>query len=230
MPPGAGLRKERISIRIMIKRFSLIAALLLLFNLSSMAQINRVRDFEYFPRNEVYVQYGTPSVVELSTILSSEYQSKGYKGDSRNHKFSGIVAFGYNFYVLPMLSFGIDADFGYGSADMYITDSDMHPIQDPIFVCRTTVKSYSAHLSASYTYWQQGPMECSGALYLGVTYKDESVVNGNTDYFVPEPVDRLHFSYHITAVKFRYGETFGGFAELGFGYRGLVNVGLSIKM
>ena len=45
-----------------------------------------------------------------------------------------------------------------------------------------------------------------------------------------EPNDRLHFSYHITAIKFRYGDMLGGFAELGFGYRGLVNLGLSIKI
>ena len=182
------------------------------------AQTGRVRDSEYFPRNEVYVQYGTPSVIELTN------------GDSRNHKFSGIAAVGYNFFVHPRVSIGLDFGYGYGSADMYITDSELKPIVDPIFVCRSTISSYSAHISASYTYWQQGPMECSGSLYLGVSYQDESIVQGNEDYFIPEANDRLRFSYHITAVKFRYGETFGGFAELGFGYRGLVNVGLSIKI
>ena len=194
------------------------------------AQTGRVRDSEYFPRNEVYVQYGTPSVIELTTMLNSEYRSEDYDGDSRNHKFSGIAAVGYNFFVHPRVSIGLDFGYGYGSADMYITDSEMMPISEPIFVCRSTISSYSAHISASYTYWQQGPVECSGSLYLGVSYQDESIVQGNEDYFIPEANDRLRFSYHITAVKFRYGETFGGFAELGFGYRGLVNVGLSIKI
>ena len=73
-------------------------------------------------------------------------------------------------------------------------------------------------------------MECSGALYLGVSYQDESIERSNEDYFIPEANDRLRFSYHITAIKFRYGETFGGLAELGFGCRGLVNVGLAIKI
>ncbi len=196
----------------------------------SMAQISRVRDSEYFPRSEIYLQYGTPSVVELATKLNSRFSSEGYRGDSRNQKFSGIAAVGYNFFVHPRVSVGLDFGYGYGSADMYITDSESMPLEAPIFVCRSTVNSYSAHVSASYTYWQQGPMECSGSLYLGVTYQDESIVRGNEDYFIPEANDRLRFSYHITAVKFRYGETFGGFAELGFGYRGLVNVGLSIKI
>lgn len=215
-----------------MKTFRLTAAavLLVVSTAVSNAQMGRVRDSEYFPRNEVYVQYGTPSIIELTTILNSEYRSEGYDGDSRNHKFSGIAAVGYSFFVHPRVSVGLDFGYGYGSADMYITDSDAAPVTSPIFVCRSAINSYSAHVSASYTYWQQGPMECSGALYLGVSYQDESIERGNEDYFIPEANDRLRFSYHITAIKFRYGETFGGFAELGFGYRGLLNVGLSIKI
>lgn len=204
--------------------------LLSLISMTGYAQKNRVRDIEYFPRSEIYLQYGTPSVVELTTILNSEYRSEGYDGDSRNHKFSGIAAIGYSFFVHPRVSVGIDFGYGYGSADMYITDSERMPLEEPVFVCRSTINSYTAHLSASYIYWQQGPMECSGALYVGVDWMDESIVQGNEAYFIPEANDRLRFSYHITAVKFRYGETFGGFAELGFGYRGLLNVGLSIKI
>ena len=71
-------------------------------------------------------------------------------------------------------------------------------------------------------------MECSGALYLGASWQDESMVDVARSGI--EPNDRLHFSYHITAIKFRYGDMLGGFAELGFGYRGLVNLGLSIKI
>ena len=74
------------------------------------AQTGRVRDSEYFPRNEVYVQYGTPSVIELTTMLNSEYRSEDYDGDSRNHKFSGIAAVGYNFFVHPRVSIGLDFD------------------------------------------------------------------------------------------------------------------------
>ena len=46
----------------------------------------------------------------------------------------------------------------------------------------------------------------------------------------PKINDRAEVSYHLTAIKVRYGETIGVFAELGFGFRGLVNVGLSIKI
>lgn len=35
-----------------------------------------------------------------------------------------------------------------------------------------------------------------------------------------------HFNFHVTALGFRVGKQFGGTAELGYGYRGIANVGL----
>ena len=205
------------------------AAALLLTVTASYAQKNRVRDVDYFPRSEIYLQYGTPSLMELTTILSPNFHDEVTNGETRNHKFSGIAAIGYNFFVHPRVSIGLDFGYGYGSSDMYISDVDeFGPAGEPEYMCRAVVMNYSCHLSGAFTYWQQGPMECSGALYLGVNYMDESVRNAVSDEL--EPNDHLNFSFHITAVKFRYGDMVGGFAELGFGYRGLLNVGLSIKI
>lgn len=202
------------------------------------AQKNRVKEYNYFPRSEFYIQYGTPSIIEFTTVLNSEYKSPsaGIDSESRNHKFSGIVALGYNFSITPKLSLGIDGNFGYGMADIYINDMAEKKLPSPVFVCQSSISSYSVHLSGAYTYWRQGVMECSGGLYLGVCFMDESLLNMNEADLIryglmpPQETDKVRFSYHITAVKFRYGDTVGGFAELGFGYRGLVNVGLSIKI
>ena len=205
------------------------AAALLLISSAAFAQKNMVRDVDYFPRSEIYLQYGTPSLMELTTILSPNFHDEVTNGETRNHKFSGIAAIGYNFFVHPRVSIGLDFGYGYGSSDMYISDVDeFGPAGDPQYMCKAVVMNYSCHLSGAFTYWQQGPMECSGALYLGVNYMDESVRNAVSDEL--EPNDHLNFSVHITAVKFRYGDMVGGFAELGFGYRGLLNVGLSIKI
>ena len=205
------------------------AAALLLISSAAFAQKNMVRDVDYFPRSEIYLQYGTPSLMELTTILSPNFHDEVTNGETRNHKFSGIAAIGYNFFVHPRVSIGLDFGYGYGSSDMYISDVDeFGPAGEPEYMCRAVVMNYSCHLSGAFTYWQQGPMECSGALYLGVNYIDESIRNAVSDEL--EPNDHLNFSFHITAVKFRYGDMVGGFAELGFGYRGLVNVGLSIKI
>lgn len=196
------------------------------------AQIDRVRDSEYYPRNELYIQYGTPTVMELVTVLSKDYVSGGqhYEGDSRNHKFSGVAGIGYNFSITPKLAMGIYGGISYSSADLYILHAEGINLKDPLKICRSNIMNYSGQLSATMIYWQRGPWECSGALYLGVAYLHETVDVIDNEYFAPEPDSRLKFAYHITPVKFRYGDEIGVFAELGFGYRGLLNVGLSIKI
>lgn len=215
-----------------------LTVLLSLIAVTVSAQKNRVKEYDYYPKSEFYAQYGTPSIIQLTTVLNSEYKSPsvGIDSESRNHKFSGIVALGYNFSISPKLSLGIDGNYGYGSADFYIDDLAEIPLPEPFFVCRSAISSYTVHLNGAYTYWRQGAMECSGGLYLGVCIMDEQLQNINErdlnryGLTMPKESDKVRFSYHITAVKFRYGDMIGGFAELGFGYRGLLNVGLSIKI
>ena len=194
------------------------AAAILLISSSAYAQKNRVRDVDYFPLIDIYLQYGTPSIIELTTLLSPSFHDELTNCETRNHKFSGIAGIGYNFFVHPRVSIGLDFGYGYSSADMYMSEeSEFGPAGEPQYVCRATIMN-----------GQHGAMAGSGALDFGACWQDESRVDAVSDKI--EPNDRLHFSYHITAVKFRYGDMVGGFAELGFGYRGLLNVGLSIKI
>lgn len=218
-----------------IPKILLSVTVLLSVSFASFAQKNAVREFSYYPRNEIYIQYGTPSVIELATIVGQErHSSKTMEVDSRNHKFSGIAALGYQFSVSPRVAIGIDGGFGYGSGDLYVESEDGVKFDKPLRLCTSSIISYTAHVSGSLVYWEGGAMQCSGALYLGFCYMDESInmtQEGQAKYGdMFKPSDGFKFSYHITAIKFRYGETVGCFAELGFGYRGLVNVGLSIKI
>ena len=200
--------------------------------LGASAQIDRVRDSEYYPRNEIYIQYGTPSVMELVTVLHKDYVSGGqqFEGDSRNHKFSGVAGFGYNFSITPKFALGIYGGVSYSSADLYINHAEGVNLQQPVMICRSHIMNYSGQLAVSMIYWQRGAWECSGAAYVGLAYLHERVDMRENEYLIPEPDSRFKFAYHLTPVKFRYGDEIGVFAELGFGYRGLVNVGLSVKI
>ncbi len=216
----------------MKKVFSTLVVLMAAVSLS-FAQIDRERDFEYFPRHEFYLQYGTPSLVELSTTLSPELRDESFAGgETRNHIFTGIPAIGYNFFINRHVAVGIDFGYGRAQADLYVDDlvvptefGDRH-ING--LLCKSAIDCYAFHISATYTYWEGPSMEMSGAVYLGVNYKQEKLVTDYSD--IIEPSTGVGFSYHLTAMKFRYGEAIGGFVELGFGCRGLVNLGLSIKI
>lgn len=217
--------------RFFLKRMSFMLCLAF-WTVYGYAQGDKVRDSEYYPKNEIYIQYGTPTIMELVTTMQVDYKSASghYDGESRNHKFSGVGGLGYNFFISPSMALGVYAGVSYSSADLYITHMENVNLKEPAMVCRSNIMNYSGQLSLSMIYWQRGAWECSGAVYLGVCYLDESIDVREEQYVIPEPDSRFKVAYHITPVKFRYGNAVGFFAELGFGYRGLLNVGLSVKI
>lgn len=202
---------------------SFIAAIL--FSTPSYGQRNRVRDADYFPRSEIYIQYGTPTILELVTMLKAP---SFFEQDTRNHIFSGVGGLGYNFSIDDRFAVGIYAGASYSKADICdITDEkNVKPLYGK------GVMSYVGQLYAGWTFYNEGPIQLSSGVYLGVAYWDEDYTiyeeKGSEKY--PHASDQFKVAYHLTACKFRYGDTFGFFAEVGFGFRGLVNAGLSIQL
>lgn len=192
-------------------------------------------DAQYFPRHEIYIQYGTPTVLELVTMLPAP---KGFEADTKNLVFSGTPGIGYNFSISETFSMGIFAGYSYSKADIYTSES-AKKMPDQL-LWGEGVHNYVGQLSANWIYFERGALELSTGLYLGVSYwdediifyKDKGVLEGllDEDYVVPHSAELWKVSYHFTACKVRYGNTFGVFGELGFGYRGLINVGISVKI
>ncbi len=215
-----------------MRRLFLISTILMMSTSFCMSgQSKHKRDADFFPRSEIYLQYGAPTVMELATTLKNTYKSASSQsaGKSDNHKFTGVASLGYNYSITEQFAIGIYGGVSYASADIYITRFEDQEI-DPTLLYRSGIISYTGQIMAAWTYFQRGAMECSSAVYLGVSYWDESITTYNKKYTIPTASDKLKFAYHISAVKFRYGETIGGFVELGFGYRGLVNIGMSVKL
>lgn len=190
------------------------------------ARSDKAIDFDYFPRHEIYLQYGTPTILELTTMtgktMITEKDGINIEGKTSNYVFSGALAAGYSFMINDRISLGIDFNYSYASADIKIKDLPMP------FTFTSEVMSYTGMLSGHLTYYQEGALEISSGLYLGLNYKDEILSKSALNFY--NESDKCKFAYHLTALKVRYGETVGLLAELGFGFRGLVNIGLSIKL
>ena len=196
------------------------------------AQSYKERDFDYFPRSEMYLQYGTPSAIEFlgktRNVISDPDPLYSRVCESRNHKYSGVAGIGYAFSVSPVLSFGVYGGFSWSQADFYTLAENGTPVKE-FLTYTSSIKNWTVMASGSYLWWRQGVMELSSALYVGATIIDETLSNNKYPKWDTED-DRVMLSYHVTAAKFRIGDVVGGFAELGFGYRGILNVGLSIKL
>ena len=213
-----------------MKKFLYTVLILTLSSISLFGQSTRDKyqdDFDYieYLKNDIYIQYGTPTVVELTPMLQdNEFVSADGKHNfnANNYWYSGVAAVGYNRFLNPYVYMG--AYFGVNSAGMSYSETKSEKI-----AYESTVVSYTALVSGSWLFYRSGVTELSAGLYLGISYKDETHKNILSD-FKPIEKDQIKFAYHITAFKARFGNRFGGFVELGFGYRGIINAGLSIKI
>lgn len=200
----------------------LISVTVLISGKEAKARERKAVDFDYYPRHEIYIQYGIPSVLELSTINGKRNISGNETGRFANPVFSGNTAAGYSFMINPAISIGLDFNYSYASTDVLLSERK---------IFKSSVMAYTGTLSGHYIYYQEGNIEISSGVYLGVNYKDEDLEFFDERYSgMVKESDAYRFAYHLTAIKVRYGNIVGLLAELGFGFRGLVNVGLSIKL
>ncbi|MBO7764215.1 MAG: hypothetical protein J6S16_04655 [Bacteroidales bacterium] len=200
------------------------------------SRVEREIDAQYFPRHEIYVHYGSPTVMELVTVLPAP---KEFNADTKDQVFVGAPGIGYNISLSEDFSLGIFGGYSYSKANIYaLPPKGVNA--DELLLYGIGVRSYVGQLSANWVYFKEDDLELSTGLYLGAAfwdedihfYADKGILAGliTEDFDIPHSSEQWKLSYHFTACKVRYGDTFGVFGELGFGYRGLVNVGISIKL
>ncbi len=92
---------------------------------------------------------------------------------------------------------------------------------------------YTLTIGVNYKWWQQGAITLYSGLLLGCGYgkysdKAQEILPAN-----PENIDRTNWFYpsaQLTAVGVTWGRKFGGFGELAFGSKGILNAGLYLKL
>lgn len=186
-------------------------------------------DYSYidYKKSEIYIQYGAPTILELTNKFDyNTYTAAGvtHKYKEYGNKYTGVGAVGYNFYINPYISLG--AYFGISEADMKIKDESTN--KD---VYTNHMRSYTGMFGINWTYFRQGIWEASCGCSLGLVGKDErqTIIDPANKKNIPQEKDSFNLAYNLTATKIRVGGTLGGFLEVGFGYKGLVNAGLSVK-
>ena len=186
-------------------------------------------DDEYYidyNKHHISVQYGTANLVEIVNLFNVRpLNNGGLQFTPGHHWFSGTLGIAYENYLKPKFSLGIYLGVATSGVDMM--DSSRKTVFENFIV------SYTAMLDAHYIYYREGITELSSGLYLGVTYSDANAINYNPAYngsFTPQDSGRALFTYHLTAIRARFGGNIGGFIELGLGYRGILQAGLSIRL
>ena len=191
----------------------------------SLAKDGFKEDYSYidYKKSEVYIQYGAPSILELTNKFEhSVIEKKYYKSKSSNY--SGVGGVGYKFFFTPYVA--AEAYFGISKADMQIINKETNKS-----MYKSHVKSYSFLIGASWIYFRDGMWEASCGASLGLVKKDEDLsYNLAPQEIKAETENKIAFGYNLTATRVRYGGgVIGGYVEIGFGYKGLVSAGVNVR-
>lgn len=204
---------------------------IILFCLVSLAGVQGLQaqayddDYYTYGKHEVFFQYGAPTFQELSNQIKHQIVTAkdGQKYEPTHFAYTGVFALGYNFYTSPFMSIG-----GYLGASTAILQMSKEGSTKSVF--SSTVLSLTGLVTANWTYFHSGMWELSAQAAAGVCrWMDEQEMEDEHVKDISKDTARWRFAYHLSPLHVRWGGTFGVYADVGWGYKGVANVGLSIR-
>ncbi len=124
----------------------------------------------------------------------------------------------YSSYVSKKLRVSLHVDYVKCKENYYAPRTDR-------FIGTVTNRYYTSMIGVNFYYVKKKKFEMYYGGYLGTTYVDASNDIPNLSCS-----DGFRLAYHVNVVGARFGGRTGVAVELGFGYRGIVNVGLSYRI
>ncbi len=100
-----------------------------------------------------------------------------------------------------------------------------------------SIKALGFSPELTIVYGAHGKLKLYGGISFGIffTQTTYTAFSSSPSSIYPEKrqiglVGKSELIYQITPIGFRYGKTFGAFAEAGYGYKGIISGGLSLKL
>lgn len=177
-------------------------------------------------RHEIRVSYSEGTAFKKSdfvngfataltiAFLGSNYEQKSYKE-------TGVFSLGYRNQLSERLKVGVD--FGYSKAEQILTPKASNKENKGQISKKSSL--FIAMPVAEYSYvkteWLNFYGSAAAGINLNATTESE---NGKT-----AKDHKLGFAYQISPAALRVGKKLAGFAELGYGHKGIITAGVSYK-
>ncbi len=171
--------------------------------------------------NEISAGYGIVTSDEALGVTSSILTTiiTLANANRQNMHWTGTYFLGYKFRAGKLFPLGISV--GYERMTSDLVDKDQTLIgkergQYITIMAEGAIRYVNKHIFQMYSGLAAGYTLASSDVTL------ESGEDSDTDHF-------NHFNFQVNVIGIRLGTTVGGFLELGFGYKGIVNLGLSCQ-
>ena len=181
------------------------------------------------PRHELYAGFGllndNQMIAMIGDVIGTVF-TLGYLVEPNEYKaVTPFVGYRYNF----SKHFSLGGMFAYDSNSVKVArDNDNDGKLDTSDKQIVKRRYMTFAVEPKFNYLAKPAFQIYGYLGLGVTV----VKFGNVTKFAnndqPEAEKQLpYFNAHLTPIGMRFGKEFGGFVEFGYGYKGIMNAGIS---
>lgn len=135
-----------------------------------------------------------------------------------------VIELRYKYLVIPKIAIGIR-----GSYVRYKHDGTLAINNGHNFHADWNISYFTGMADFNFIYVDKEFVKLYAGLSAGVSHynlKFDKVSNPEHNDLLDKSEKRLYFAYEIIAFGITFGKRFGGFAEVGYGYSGMINFGV----
>jgi hypothetical protein len=168
-------------------------------------------------KSEIDLGVGLFSSCQIVGIMSEiiVFGTTGMKME--DSKYIGALHIGYKYSLSDRFAFGPVFTYDRGTSNINVSD------ETGIFSKgKITGNYYSLALEGDYKYINSDKFKLYSLLGVGATVLDQSFKMDATK----KSLSKTFFNYQVTPVGVKFGDSSGAFAELGFGYKGIICAGI----
>lgn len=173
---------------------------------------------------ELTLGYGVASVNSIVDVLTNDFLLPAFTGCSyktKNHTYSGASYINYSYAIKDNFLIGAEGVYERISKDIYSGST-----KDG----RQVDNSFTLAANAKYSYISNPKFRMYSGLAAGYNTIQANFDPAKGSTSKATKGNKGAFGYHLTAFGFRYGKKAAVVAELGFGYKGIINIGFSYQL
>jgi len=202
-----------------MKRFLLIL-IIAFFSQNSFSQ-DYYRSYDH---HDIMIGYGQFIPDQFKSVYTSMlddlYPAKRYVRD--NYSSIGTIFITYrHIFKNELFMWGITAGMSNSKSEIYNVGQYEGELKRQF---------YTVAIEWEYRYVNQGPVQVYSGLGLGFTYATETLTMPPESSKSESTGNISNIAYQVNVAGVRLGKKYGGFVELGYGYKGIINVGFSVQL
>lgn len=170
--------------------------------------------------SEIKAGYGVLSSNEIGKVFTDIIITPFSETKTTDEKHSGALFIGYNYAVKDNWTIGTDLVYERYTASVNKQNLTVASQKNDI---------YTLAVNSTYSYISKPKFRMYSGVGLGYTFSNEKLSPNQSDVQSVSSKSSS-FNFQVIGAGIRRGGKIAGFAELGFGYKGIINLGISYQL